>query len=247
MSFETLHFAMAENHGILIQHRSSLSPKKLVDNLHRIYGEIHATATFDMTFCSDYLTAVFFTDQKSGERCYVDFLHITAFARRQSTAAESSSLEDSKSSSSPKKNVAVVSVGWINENFWTAWQSKPYIRGRHSSLTTSSSSHPKTLGTEKGPEGFLIVFWQQATQYQRMEIKLLANGRTEELWEDEKEGGRLFLRFVTEDDALFFRDIILGKFAFLSRFVSLAEEDDFIMARKVPSSPTMNPTGSPLQ
>lgn len=245
MSVETLHFAMAENHGILIQHRPSLSTKKLIDNLQRIYGEIHATATFDMTLSPDYLTAVFFTDQKSGERCYVDFLHITAFARRQSTAAENSSLEESKTSPSPKKNVAVVGVGWINENFWTTWQSKPYIRGRHSSLTASTSSHPKESGTEKGPEGFLIVFWQQAREYQRMEIKLLANGRAEELWEDEKEGGRLFLRFITEDDALFFRDIILGKFAFLSRFVSLAEKDDFTMARKVLSSPTVKVAGSP--
>lgn len=239
MSVETLHSSMAENHGLLIQHHPVLSPKKLLDNLQKIYGEIHVNASFEMTSSSDYLTAVFFEEQKSGERCYLDFLHIAAFARQQennSVSPKNTFSGQPTATGSPKKNVAVVRVGWINDNFLSTWQAKPYIRSRFCSLSTDSLNSLETSPKKQPKEGFLIVFWKSATSYQRMEIEVLAAERTTQYWKDEKEGGRLFLRFSTEEDALLFRDIIVSKFTFLSRFVSLAEEEDFRRARGFSSS-----------
>lgn len=230
---EALDRAMAENHGLLIQHHSTLCPKKFLDNLQKIYGGISASASFDMTSCSDYLTAVFFDEQKSAERCYSDCLQVTVVAQQQKKGITVSSPKCSPTPGTPKKNIAVIRVGWINDNFWSTWQSKPYIKGRHSSLPTTPSKNQQRLSREEGREGYIIIFWKQATKYQRMEIEVLANERTLELWKDEKEGGRIFLRFATEEEALSFRDVISVKFNFLSRFVSLAEEDDFIRAKKM--------------
>lgn len=285
----TIDQPFGENHGVLIQHRPTLAPKKLLESLSAVYGPIASHATFEMTMRSDLLTAVFFSSSKKGESCFLDLRHIVDSVHREEAAASAAAVSaaahpDSplllraaaatgntpprspllapnspRSPSSPrsytKHHLAITNIGWVHEQtFWSTWQSKPYIKGRYCQTPPMGPvASPTRVATDgqrspqKSPvEGFLIVFWQKATTYQKMEIEMLGRERAMESWSDEKEGGRLFLHFASEDDALLFRDFTATKYPFLSRFVSFAEKEDFEKARPATPRTMTPPPGSPL-
>lgn len=205
MQGSSLSAQLAETHGVVIYHAAALAPAKLRAALSE-YGKASIVHTYVLQD-DNYATAVFFADASSNVSCYQSLSLL---------AQESSRL-------------GIVSVGWLHENAEEAFARQPYIKHAFKEPAKAPAASPSTASTK---DGYLAVYWKGVAEVVRADVTQMAKKAAQEGFEDEKEGGRLFLRFPSEDVADAFHSYLLSKHESLRRCISYADATDFELAKK---------------
>lgn len=117
-------------------------------------------------------------------------------------------------------------VGWANENSEASLARRPYVQRKWVAPSAASEA-----------DGFLVVFLKKVPDEQRLSVTQQANSSAKEVFADDREGGRLFMRFSTDDEAEDFRRALVASFPSLAREVSYSDARAFLLAREnLPSS-----------
>ncbi|KPA81163.1 hypothetical protein ABB37_04504 [Leptomonas pyrrhocoris] len=204
MQGSSLNSQLGETHGVVVYHAASLAPVTLRAVFNK-YGKSSIVHTYVLQD-GNYATVVFFAESSSNVSCYVS---LSLLAQESST-------------------LGIVSVGWMHENGEEAFAKQPYIKSKYvEGAASPSTSPPATL-----IEGYLAVYWKGVAEVERADVARMAHRAASEVLEDEKEGGRSFLRFPSEDMADAFHSYVVSKYPSLRRCLSYADATDFALAKK---------------
>ncbi|KAG5469447.1 hypothetical protein LSCM1_02668 [Leishmania martiniquensis] len=192
---------LGDIHGVVVYHVAALAPEKLCAAFEK-FGKTSVVHSFVLTD-GNYATVVFFADSLSCAVCY----------------ASLSQLADES------ENIGIADVGWIHENGVDAFARRPYVRHKYTPAVS-------TVGDGgAASNGYLVVYWKDVAEPDRREISQMARSSAVEVFEDRKEGGRSFLRFLSEDAANAFHSDVLSRFTAMRRSLSYADATDFSLAK----------------
>ncbi|KAG5494359.1 hypothetical protein GH5_02374 [Leishmania sp. Ghana 2012 LV757] len=193
---------LGDTHGVVVYHTTALAPEKLCTALEK-FGKTSVVHGFVLTD-GNYATVVFFAEPMSCAACYASL----------SQLAQKSD------------NIGIVDVGWIHENGVDAFARLPYVRHKYTPAVSTVSSGVAASN------GYLVVYWKDVAESDRREIAQMAHSSAVEVFEDSKEGGRSFLRFLSEDAADAFHSDVLSRFTAVRRSLSYANSTDFLLAKR---------------
>lgn len=200
-----LYFQLGDTNGVVVQHKASLHPSKLQASL-LAYGSISSTNTYILEN-EDLATVVYFSEAYHNSTCFISL----------SKLVQHSQIPE------------IIQVGWLSENSEETFFQKKYVKGRWIATPVPATGSPTSS------DGFLIIFWRGSNVMSRMEVVSLAKATAIEVCEDEKEGGRMFMRFPSEDAATDFHSMVASRFVDLKHAISYADAGDFYMAKKARS------------
>lgn len=213
---QTLNVSLGENHGIALQHSAAVAPATVLERAAAC-GQVTSHSTY-LLQDDTRMTLLFFTEAGSCDVCYAVFHGLVV----------------------GKAVDGYVNMGWINENSEAAFAKKPYVKGK---LPASDGPTTTTAGTGQAAaagfasaatEGnaYLLVYLSQQSAEQRGQIRAAAAALALELFEDDKEGGRLFCHFTDEDAGDACRDAITEAVGRLGRYLSYTDAADFALAKR---------------
>ncbi|KPI89522.1 hypothetical protein ABL78_1398 [Leptomonas seymouri] len=204
MQGSSLNTQLGETHGVVVYHAAALAPAKL-HTIFSEYGKPSIIYTYEL-HDDNYATVVFFADSSSNVSCYVSLSLL---------ALESDAF-------------GLVSVGWMHESGLETFSKQPYIKRKYVEPTDAPLAGPPAVLTD----GYLVMYWKGVPEVERAAVTQTAHKAAREVFEDRKEGGRLFLRFPSEDMADAFHSHTLSKYPSLRRCISYADATDFTLAKK---------------
>ncbi|AIO01467.1 hypothetical protein LPMP_331750 [Leishmania panamensis] len=203
MQGKPLAVQLGDTHGVVVYHAKTLAPEKLCAAFEK-YGKTSVLHGFVLTD-GNYATVVFFAEPLICATCYASL---------------------SRLAQGPE-NIGIVDVGWIHENGVDAFAKRPYVRHKYAPAVSTVDA-----GVSES-NGYLVAYWKGVAEADRCEIAQMAHSSAIEVFEDSKEGGRLFLRFRSEDAADAFHSEVLLKFTAMRRSLSYADATDFLLAKGV--------------
>ncbi|GET91918.1 hypothetical protein, conserved [Leishmania tarentolae] len=192
---------LGDNHGVVVYHATALAPEKLCTALEK-FGKISVVHGFVLTD-GNYATVVFFSEPMGCAACYASLSRLTQ---------------------EPEK-IGTIDVGWMHENGIDAFARRPYVKHKYIPAVSNVG-----VGFAAS-NGYLVVYWKGVGEPDRREISQMAHSSAIEVFEDNKEGGRSFLRFSTEDAADAFHSDVLSRFTSMRRSLSYADAKDFSLAK----------------
>lgn len=204
MQGSSLFSQLSETHGVLVYHAAALTPAKL-RTVFSAYGTPSVVHTYVLSD-DNYATAVFFADASSGVHCYVSLCLL---------------VQESEA-------FGIGSVGWIHEKDEETFAQRSYVKS-----INASPVEPCSASQPVAPiEGYLAVYWKGVAAEDRTAVTQMAGKAASEVFEDEKEGGRTFLRFPSEDMADAFHSHLSSHYPSMRRCLSYADAVDFTLAKK---------------
>lgn len=206
MQSSSLYAQLAETHGVVVYHAAALSPTKLHTVLNE-YGKLSVVRTYQLQD-DNYATIAFFAEPSSNASCY---LSLTLLAQESST-------------------FGLISVGWLHEGGKESFARQPYVKSRYVEVSDAPSASPSAAAA--APEGYLVAYWKGVAEGDRADVMLMAKRAATDIFEDEKEGGRSFFCFPSEDMADAFHSHVVSKHAAMRRCISYADATDFALAKK---------------
>lgn len=202
MQTTSLALQLAETHGVAVCHVATLPPENLCSAFKK-YGKVSIVRSFVLTD-DTYATVVFFAEPLATAACQESLAQLA-----QASPA-----------------LGVSEVGWIHENDVDAFGQRSYVRRSYAIAVPSATANADAIASN----GYLVVYWKGVAEAERRAVTQMAQASSLEAYHDDKEGGRSFLRFRTEDDADAFHSQILARFSTMRRYVSYADVADFKLA-----------------
>ncbi|KAK7202014.1 hypothetical protein NESM_000269700 [Novymonas esmeraldas] len=190
--------------GVIVCHTTTLTPEKLCAALDT-FGKVSVVHIF-VLIDGNYATAVFFADPVSSAACYVSLSRLAQEAEGR----------------------GILDVGWIHENSVDSFVQRPYVKEKHAAAGPSVT----TTAAAAEASGYLVIYWKGVADGDREAVSQMARSSASEVLEDGNEGGRLFLRFASEDAADEFHSHAISRFSAIRRSVSYADATDFKLAKK---------------
>lgn len=204
---QALTIRLSDNHGVALQHSPAVAPEEVVAQAEGC-GRITSHSTYAL-YNGAFMTLLFFAESEGCDAC---------FAKLQA-------LQKSEPGS-------YRGVGWIHENGEASFAKKPYVKERLVNANAKGQTNNAPTAATSGSNTFLVIYTARFSPEKRNAARQLASQYTLELFEDGKEGGRLFCCFATEDEEDACRRALNEKMGPLGRDISFADASDFALAKK---------------
>lgn len=203
MTMQTVRIPLSDNHGVALQHSSAVSPEEVIVKAKTL-GRVTSHSTYILQD-STFMTFLFFSEAEEGDSCFAAF--------------------QSLHKSHPLR---FIGVGWVHENSESAFARKPYVTRKW--LDSSTELAESSVGNDEN--AFSVVYTGRLSPETVAKVRAATIQYALELFEDDKEGGRLFCRFSTVDVEDKFRQQLKETVGSLGRELSFADAVDFALAKR---------------